>query len=256
MANNVTILDYLGNPVVILTEQTGGASGPHAQRTKLVWGATGVQTDASAAAPLPVVQTGALPALTAGSAVIGGVTQSGAWTSRLLDAAGNAITSTSGAVDVNVKTSAVGSAVATESGTVTLGQTNVTLVQMLPYSFTGVDYTRAGAIPYQSDDLDETFEQIKATACIVYGFSWVNMHATLWRYIKWYNHASPTVGGGSPTVPAYKTWMKPNTEGHLWCGPPGIGFPIALSVACTTGFADSDVGPPGTNEISLTVWRK
>src|SRR4029450_2452996 len=96
-----------------------------AQRTNRVACATGVQTHASAAAPLPVLQTGALPALTAGSAVIGGVTQSGAWTSPLLDAAGNAITSTSGAVDVNVKTTAVGSAVGTESGTLTLGQGNV-----------------------------------------------------------------------------------------------------------------------------------
>src|SRR4029453_2416162 len=142
MANNVTILDYLGNPVVIATEQTGGASGPHAQRTKLVWGATGVQVDASATAPLPVVQTGPLPALTAGSAIIGGVTQSGSWSQRLLDAAGNPITSTAGAVDVNVKTTAVGSSAGTESGTVAAGLTNVTHVQMLPYSWTGGDWTR------------------------------------------------------------------------------------------------------------------
>lgn len=256
MANNVTILDYLGNPVVILTEQTGGSSGPHAQRTKLVWGATGVQVDASAAAPLPVVQTGALPALSAGAAVIGAVTQSGAWTSRLLDASGNSITSTSGALDVNVKTTAVGSTVGTESGTITLGQSNVALVQAMPYTFTGGDYTRAGATPYQSNDLDESSEQVKATAGVVYGFSWVNTHATLWRYIKWYNHASPTVGGGSPTATAFVTWMKPNTEGHLWCGAPGIGFTTAISIAATTGFADSDVGAPGTNEVSLTVWRK
>lgn len=253
MANNVTILDYLGNPVVILTEQTGGASGPHAQRTKIVWGATGVQTEVSAASPLPVLQTGALPALTAGSAVIGGVTQSGAWTARLLDAAGNAITSTSGAVDVNVKTTAVGSAVGTESGTVTLGQANVALVQSLPYSFTGGDYTRAGAIPYQSNDLDESSEQIKSSAGVIYGYHWFNTHATLTRYIKWYNAASPTVGT-TPTL--FITPMKPNTEGHLWCGPPGIGFTTAMSVAATTGFADSDVGAPGLNEIFLTVYRK
>jgi hypothetical protein len=253
MANNVTILDYLGNPVVILTEQTGGSSGPHAQRTKIVWGTTGVQTEVSAASPLPVLQTGALPALTAGSAVIGGVTQSGAWTARLLDAAGNAITSTSGAVDVNVKTTAVGSAVATESGTLTLGQANVALVQGLPYTFTGGDYTRAGATPWQTNDLDESSEQVKSTAGVVYGFSWVNTHATLWRYIKWYNVASPTVG---TTPTAFVSWMKPNTEGHLWCGPPGIGFTTAISVAATGGFADTDVVAPGTNEVALTVWRK
>ena len=37
---------------------------------------------------------------------------------------------------------------------------------------------------------------------------------------------------------------------------PGIGFSTALSVAATTGFADSDVGAPGPNEVFLTVFRK
>lgn len=60
---------------VIANAGSGGAtfaaddiSGVHYPRSKLVWGADGTATDASAAAPLPVVQTGALPA---GTAAIG-----------------------------------------------------------------------------------------------------------------------------------------------------------------------------------------
>lgn len=44
------------------TFATDDVAGIHYPRSKLVWGADGTATDASAAAPLPVVQTGALPA--------------------------------------------------------------------------------------------------------------------------------------------------------------------------------------------------
>jgi hypothetical protein len=210
MANNVTLLDSTGTPYTVATDQTGGASGPHAQRVKVVFGVEDTVTDASSSNPLPVT----------------------------------------------VISSAAGSTVGTENGTIASGHTSVAEVMAMLYTFTGADHTRAGATPWQTYDLDESAEQVKATAGIVYGYHWQNRHATSERFLKFYNHAAPTVGGGSPTVPAFVIGMKPNSEANLWCGPPGIGFTTAISVAATTGFADSDVGAPGLNEVLLTVFRK
>lgn len=58
MADNVVASAGSGGA----TFATDDISGVHFPRAKLVWGADGTATDASAAAPLPVVQTGALPA--------------------------------------------------------------------------------------------------------------------------------------------------------------------------------------------------
>lgn len=57
MADNVDFTP--GSGATGATDEIGGV---HYPRTKLVWGANGTATDASAAAPLPVVQTGT-PAL-------------------------------------------------------------------------------------------------------------------------------------------------------------------------------------------------
>lgn len=259
MPLNIPVVDGVYT-AVLAGEDLGAAV--IGQRIKMLWGPDGASFGITVASPLPVVQTGpfvvtTLPPLAAGTAVIGAVTQSGNWFSRLMDGAGTLITSTGAALDVNVKTSAVGSQVGTEAGAIAAGLTNVAYVQSMPYSWTGSDYTRGGATPYQSDDLDESAEQIKATAGILYGYYWYNRHATAERWLKFYNHASPTVGGGGATPTLFKIGMKPNTEAHIWLGPPGIGgFSTAMSVAATTGFADSDTGAPGLNEVIFTAWRK
>jgi hypothetical protein len=63
LADNIDI--SAGTGTTVATDNIGGVN---YQRVKVVWGADGTATDASAAAPIPTVQTGALPA---GSAVIG-----------------------------------------------------------------------------------------------------------------------------------------------------------------------------------------
>lgn len=57
MADNVAIT--AGSGTTIATDDVGGVQ---YQRVKVVWGADGAVNDTAAAAPLPVVQTGALPA--------------------------------------------------------------------------------------------------------------------------------------------------------------------------------------------------
>lgn len=64
MADNVEI--SAGTGTTIAADDVGG--GVLVQRVKVTWGADGTANDASAANPLPVVQTGALPA---GTAAIG-----------------------------------------------------------------------------------------------------------------------------------------------------------------------------------------
>lgn len=66
MADNVAIT--AGSGTNIATDDIGGVQ---YQRVKATWGVDGTATDVSAANPLPVVQTGALPA---GTNSIGGVT--------------------------------------------------------------------------------------------------------------------------------------------------------------------------------------
>ena len=64
MSDNANVTAGDGT-IVVATDKIGGVD---YQRVKATWGADGTATDVSAAAPMPVVQTGALPA---GTAVIG-----------------------------------------------------------------------------------------------------------------------------------------------------------------------------------------
>lgn len=66
MADNATANPGAGG----LTFATDDIGGVHYPRTKMCWGADGAANDTSAANPMPVVQTGALPA---GANTIGGV---------------------------------------------------------------------------------------------------------------------------------------------------------------------------------------
>src|SRR5262249_50944180 len=61
VADNAT-LPLTGTGGVTLLVATDDVGGVQFQRVKVVWGADGVGNDTSAANPLPVVQTGALPA--------------------------------------------------------------------------------------------------------------------------------------------------------------------------------------------------
>lgn len=106
---------------------------------------------------------------------------------------------------------------------------------------------------YRSIDIDETEEEIKASAGKIYGWYFYNL-ASATRYIKFYNAtaANTTVGTTTPimTIPL-ATGVGANVEFTN-----GIPFSTALCVAATTGVADSDTGAPGANEIVGNILYK
>lgn len=115
-------------------------------------------------------------------------------------------------------------------------------------------HTQGGPTIFRSLDIDESEEEIKATAGQVYWIHAMNMVATA-RYLKFYNAtaASVTVGSTTPVltfpIPANST----TGAGFVFNIPQGIPFSTAISVACTTGVADADTGAPGANDVIINV---
>lgn len=110
--------------------------------------------------------------------------------------------------------------------------------------------TTSGVSTFRTLDLDESEEEIKATAGNVYGYYFYNASASV-RYLKWYNATVANVTVGSTTP--FRTYpLPPNSAGHISLPYP-ISFSTAITVAATTGLADNDSGAPGTNEVILNV---
>lgn len=110
--------------------------------------------------------------------------------------------------------------------------------------------TTSGCLTFRSIDLDETEEEVKATAGNIYGYYFYNAAASI-RYLKFYNAtaASTTVGTTTPM----RTYPIPaGAAGHVSLAYP-IAFSTALSVAVTTGLADNDTGAPGTNDFIINI---
>lgn len=122
---------------------------------------------------------------------------------------------------------------------------------------TPVPNAEEGCSIYKSLDLDESEEQVKATAGVVYGFIWGN-RATAIRYLKFYNDTAANVIVGT-TVPDITIALPANASDAV-AGvamlPVGIKFSTAITIAATTGFADNDTGSPGTNDIIVTILYK
>jgi len=115
--------------------------------------------------------------------------------------------------------------------------------------------TSGGLTPYKTIDLDETEEEIKATAGQVYGMHVMNLTAAP-LYFKMYNATAATVVVGT-TVPTITIPIPGNNDsdgaGFVWSIPQGIAFGTAITIACTTGVADADAGAPATNACVATV---
>ncbi len=109
-----------------------------------------------------------------------------------------------------------------------------------------------GPVVFRSTvDLDETEEQVKATGGQVYGYYFHNVSAS-WRYVKWYNATAAVVVVGT-TVPYLTMGLPPASAGHL-AFTYGVPFSTAITVACTTGVADTDVGAPTTNDVAVNIF--
>jgi hypothetical protein len=121
-------------------------------------------------------------------------------------------------------------------------------------------HTAGGLSIFRSLDLDETEEEVKATAGCLYKLRITN-RTTSARYVKLYNAtaANVTVGTTTPidtiVVPGGGSADLATVITEAFGGM-GLMFDTALSVAATTGLADNDTGAPGANDVVVTAYYK
>jgi len=113
--------------------------------------------------------------------------------------------------------------------------------------------TTGGCTIFKSIDIDETEEEVKATAGNMYGYYFANTTASA-RYLKFYNATAANVTVGT-TTPVITLYLPPTSAGHIGLPFP-IGFSTAICVAATTGVADSDTGAPGASDCLVMVYYK
>ena len=117
-------------------------------------------------------------------------------------------------------------------------------------------HTAGGLTIFRSIDLDETEEEVKASAGQVYAV-WATNTATTTRWLKFYNAtaANTTVG---TTTPVITIGIPGNTSddisGNFGPGGMGIAFGTAITVAATTGVADADTGAPAANDVIVNIF--
>ena len=106
---------------------------------------------------------------------------------------------------------------------------------------------------FRSLDLEESEEEVKASAGTVYWLRWHNLSAAK-RYLKFYNAtaASVTVGTTTPVL----TIPLEAGSGESVAIPHGLFFSTAICVAATTGIADSDTGAPAANDVVINLGYK
>lgn len=119
-------------------------------------------------------------------------------------------------------------------------------------------HASGGLSIFRSLDIDESEEEIKASAGTVYGV-WVTNTATSTRWVKFYNATAANVTVGT-TTPVITIGIPGNSSddisGNFGPGGMGIQFDTAISVAATTGVADNDTGAPAANDVIINVFYK
>ncbi|MCI0558815.1 MAG: hypothetical protein MN733_09985, partial [Nitrososphaera sp.] len=116
-------------------------------------------------------------------------------------------------------------------------------------------HNAGGCSIFRSIDLDETEEEVSATAATLYGWYIANT-ATATRFVKFYNAtaAAVTVGTTTPVMTLPIPGNANDDVGANMLGGVGIAFGTALTVAATTGVADSDTGAPGANDVIVNLF--
>lgn len=108
---------------------------------------------------------------------------------------------------------------------------------------------------YKSIDLDESEEEVKATAGEVCSV-WVTNQATATRWLKFYNATAASVTVGS-TAPVITIGIPGNTSddvsGSFSTGNGCLTFGTAITIAATTAVADADTGAPSANDVIVMV---
>lgn len=113
-------------------------------------------------------------------------------------------------------------------------------------------HTLGGLTVFRTLDADETEEDVKTTAGQLYGYYIANLHASSFRYVKFYNATAANVTVGT-TTPLLTLPIPPGAAAHVEFSM-GIAFGTAISVAATTGVADNDTGAPGANEVVVNAF--
>jgi len=110
---------------------------------------------------------------------------------------------------------------------------------------------------FRSIDLDESEEEVKATAGTVYGV-WFSNTATASRFLKFYNAtaANVTVGTTTPVLTLALPGNSTDDVSGVFSIAQGIAFSTAITVAATTGVADNDSGAPGANDVLVNIFYK
>ena len=117
-------------------------------------------------------------------------------------------------------------------------------------------HTAGGLTTARSLDLDETEEEIKASAGQVYGWNITNFRTST-VYVKFYNDTAANVVVGT-TTPLFTLAIPGASDDTMlsMMGTHGIAFSAAITWAATTGLADNDTGAPAANDVAGTVWYK
>lgn len=151
-----------------------------------------------------------------------------------------ALTELAAAIDTELQVDVVG---ALPAGTNTIGNVGV------------IGRTSGGMSIFRSIDLDESEEEVKATAGQVFSISAFNRTAAP-LYLKFYNATAANVTVGT-TTPVLTFVVPANADsdgaGFIWNNEIGFAFGTAITVAVTTGVADSDTGAPGANDCIVNI---
>lgn len=112
-----------------------------------------------------------------------------------------------------------------------------------------------GLVGGKNLDVDESEDEIKATAGRLAWVWFSNLHATDARYLKFYNAtaANTTVG---TTEPQHTFRLRGATDGTIEIPEGGLIFDTAISVAATTAMASNDTGAPGAGEVLINFGYK
>lgn len=115
--------------------------------------------------------------------------------------------------------------------------------------------TSGGLSIFRSIDIDESEEEIKASAGQVFTITAFNRTATP-LYLKFYNATAANVIVGT-TTPVMTFVVPANADsdgaGFVHSTDIGYAFSTAITVAATTGIADNDTGAPGVNDCVINI---
>ena len=113
--------------------------------------------------------------------------------------------------------------------------------------------TRFGAYFAKEDDADNSADTIKASSGTVYTVEINNSNNSANSYIKFYDHASPTVGGGSATVPEMILKCPASTT-VTYQFALGIAFATQIKIAGLTAGGTDGTTSPTSNVIVKVIY--